>query len=149
MKRQRDEAYVLRTRELGESDLIVSLVAEQQGSVRGVARSARKSLRRFGGSLEPLTRVRVVWSEREGRELHRIESVECVRSFAVMQGDPLLLTVCAVMAELSEAFAREGEPDRKSFDLLGATLEALEAGADPWVTLRCAISSTGCCGSTA
>ena len=136
LKQFRDEAYVLRAQPLGEADLIVSFLTQSSGKVRGVASAARKSRRRFGGALEPLTHLRLEWTEREGRELHRLDGVEGIRSFAEMQGDPVLQAACAVLAELSEAFAREGEADPKSFDLLGAVLEALELGTDPWLALR-------------
>ena len=131
-----DEAFVLRTQELGETDLIVSLFACAQGRVRGVARAARKSRRRFGGTLEPLTLVRVAWTEKPGRDLHRLDSMECVRSFAAMQSDPPIQAACAVLSELSESFVHEGQSDEKAFRLIGAVLEALEDGCDPWIMVR-------------
>jgi len=131
-----DEAFVLRTLELGETDLIVSLFARGHGKVRGVARAARKSRRRFGGTLEPLTLVRVSWTEKTGRDLHRLDSMECVRSFAAMQGDPPLQAACAVVSELSESFAHEGQSEEKAFKLIAAVLEALENGCDPWTMVR-------------
>jgi DNA repair protein RecO (recombination protein O) len=136
VNRLTDEAFVLATQVLGEADLIVTLLTARHGRVRGVARSARRSRKRFGGRLEPMTRVRVGWVEKPGRELHRIESLDGLRWFAEMQADPLILATCAVLAEVSEAFARDGEPDEKSFDLLQVLLEALEDGADVWVVLR-------------
>ena len=51
-----DEAYLLDSTRLGEADLILTLFAREAGAVRGVARSAKKSRRRFGGALEPLSR---------------------------------------------------------------------------------------------
>lgn len=131
-----DEAYVLATFDLGEADLIVTLLAEHAGRVRGVAPSARKSRRRFGGALEPLTRVRASWNQREGRDLHRIESLEPLRSFATMQSDPARLAACAVLAEVTAATSREGQDDSTTFRLLGVMLEALESGLDPWVAIR-------------
>jgi len=136
MKQRNDEAYVLGTHELGEADLIVTLLAEHAGRVRGVAPSARKSRRRFGGALEPMTRVRAAWVEKEGRELHRIESLELARSFATMQAEPAVHAACAVFCELGAAIAREGEADPNTFRLLGAVLEALEEGLDPWIAVR-------------
>lgn len=127
---------MLRTQELGETDRILTLLAERHGKVRGVARSARKSRRRFGGLMEPMTHVRATWLEKEGRELHRIEALEGLRSFASMQAEPLLQAVCAVLSELSEVFSREGQAEPKTFKLLGAVLDALERGADPWSVLR-------------
>jgi DNA repair protein RecO (recombination protein O) len=136
LKQRSDEAYVLRTQELGETDLIVSLLAEQYGQVRGVARAARKSRKRFGGALEPLTRVRAAWSEKQGRDLHRIETIDAVRSFAIMQSDPTVQAACAVLAEICTVFAHEGQADPRGFKLLGAVLEALEGGADPVTAVR-------------
>ena len=59
MALKESEAIVLRTYPLREADLLVTLFTRAEGKVRGVARSAKKSKRRFGGALEPLTFVRV------------------------------------------------------------------------------------------
>lgn len=136
VKQHRDEAFVLRTQALGEADLIVRLFSRNFGVVHGVARSARRSRVRFGGLLEPLTRVQCSWTEKPGRELHRVDGVEGLRSFADMQSDPALQAACAVLAELTEAFGRDGEPDAKCFDLLASVLEALERGGHPFVLVR-------------
>ncbi len=125
MRQRRDEAYVLGTNELGEADLIVTLLAEHYGRVRGVGASARKSRRRFGGALEPLTRVDARWVERDGRELHRIESLEPVRSFAAMQSDPACQAACAVLSEITAAIVRDEQPEPATFRLLGAVLPAV------------------------
>jgi DNA repair protein RecO (recombination protein O) len=127
---------VLGTQELGEADLIIGLLTERHGKVRGVAPQARRSRKRFGGALEPMTHVNALWHEKTGRDLHRIDSLECIRSFAVMQADPLRQAACAVTSELSDAFAREGQADSESFRLLGAALAALEEGVDVWVVIR-------------
>jgi DNA repair protein RecO (recombination protein O) len=131
-----DEAYVLQTLELGETDLIVSLITRDHGKLRGVARAARRSRRRFGGALEPLTLVRVAWSEREGRELHRLESMDVLRSYAAMQREPGVQAACAVISEVSEAFSREGQSDDKAFRLIGSVLEALERGCETFAAVR-------------
>lgn len=136
MRQLRDEAYVLGTRELGEADLIVTLFAEREGRVRGVARGARKSRRRFGGALEPMTRVHATWLEREGRELHRLETLDPVRSYAAMQADPARQAACAVLAEITDGTAREGAGEPKLFRLLGAVLDALAAGLPPLLAVR-------------
>jgi DNA repair protein RecO (recombination protein O) len=136
VRQRRDEAYVLGTTKLGEADLIVTLLAEHHGRVRGVAASARKSRKRFGGALEPMTRVTASWVEREGRELHRIESLEPVRSFAEMQSDPARQAAVAVLCEITAAIVREEQPEAATFRLLGAVLSALEDGLHPWLAVR-------------
>ena len=131
-----DEGYVLSTRPLGEADLIVALLGSGSGLVRGVAPSARGSRRRFGGALEPLTLVRAVWREKEGRDLHRFEMMEPLRSHAAVQSDPAGLAAGAVLVEAATALAREGQPEPLMVRLIGATLEALEGGLSPWAAVR-------------
>jgi len=85
--------------------------------------------------LAPLTRVRAAWTEKEGRDLHRIDSLESARSFAVMQSDPAIQAACAVFCKWPRV--RPGKTSRKQvFRLLGAILESLEAGLHPWIAVR-------------
>lgn len=127
---------MLGTTALGDADLIVTLLSEHSGRVRGVARSARRSRVRFGGALAPMTRVRARWTERHGRELHRIEGVDLLRSFAPMQAEPIVQAACALFAETGMVAIREDQDEPATFRLYGAVLEALEAGLDPWCAVR-------------
>src|SRR5215831_7720491 len=68
MALRESEALVLRTYPLREADLLVTFFTRMEGKVRGVARSAKKSKRRFGGALEPLTYVRAFYDVRERQE---------------------------------------------------------------------------------
>ena len=49
------EAVVLRTWPIHEADQIVSLFTRDYGKIKGVAKAAARSRRRFGGALEPMT----------------------------------------------------------------------------------------------
>ena len=62
-------ALLLRRVEYSESDLVLHLLTEATGRVAALARSARKSQKRFGGALEPFHTLRVRLEEREGKEL--------------------------------------------------------------------------------
>lgn len=135
MQRSND-AYLLGTQPLGEADLILTLLVEGEGIVRGVARSARRSRKRFGGALEPLSRVTLHWTYREGRDLHRIDSLDLTRSFADMQSDPAVQAACAVISEITRILSRENDDDPRVFRLLGAVLDALRGGLDPWAGVR-------------
>jgi len=83
-----------------------------------------------------MTHVEARWSSRPGVDLHRIEGLEARHSYAAMQSDPVLQGVCAVMAEVGEAFGTEGHADDREFRLLAAVLEALEARGEPLLLLR-------------
>src|SRR5260370_40171721 len=65
------EAVVLRTWPVHEADLIVSFFTRDYGKVRGVAKSALKSRRRFGGGLEPMRPARAWFAGGPNQELAR------------------------------------------------------------------------------
>jgi len=57
MSAHQAEAVILRKWPVREADEIVSLFTRTHGRIRGVAKAAAKSRRRFGGALEPMTFV--------------------------------------------------------------------------------------------
>ena len=74
------EAVVLRTWPVHEADLVVSFFTRDYGKMTGVAKSALKSRRRFGGALEPMTVARAWFAERPKQELVRLDQLEIIRS---------------------------------------------------------------------
>ncbi len=62
-------ALLLRRVSYGESDLVVTLFTEALGRVSALARGARRSQKRFGGSLEPMHTLILRMDERAGAEL--------------------------------------------------------------------------------
>src|SRR5579859_2140625 len=77
---KQSEALVLRTYPFHEADLLVTLFTRAEGKIRGVAKSAKKSKRRFGGALEPTTYVRAFYDVRERQELARLDACEVLES---------------------------------------------------------------------
>lgn len=130
------EGYVLRTRPLGEADLIVTLLTAEEGKLHAVARTAKRSRRRFGAALEPLTRVRASWFETERSDLARLESCDMLTSYVEAQRDPALFYLFAYFAEVTDTFARERESDPRFYRLLGAVLDAAVAGLPPTASRR-------------
>ncbi len=74
------EAVVLRAWPVHEADQIVSLLTRDAGKIRGVAKSASKSRRRFGGALEPMTHVLAHYAVRPRQDLVRLDSLEILHS---------------------------------------------------------------------
>jgi len=124
------EAFVIDSRPLQESDRIVTFLTRSEGKVRTVAKGARRSRKRFGANLMLLSRVRLAWFEKEGRDLSRLESADLLESFYDLQGDPERGAVLACCAEVADAFAREQQEDEAFFRLLGAVLQAVRHGVD-------------------
>jgi len=122
------EALVLRTYKLGEADRIVVFLTRDRGKKRGVAPNARKSRKRFGAALEPLTEVRVSYFEKERHELVGLNYAEPVRS-PLSAVSPEALGYSHYFAELIDEWAAEADVDEKLYRLGTSALEALLSGA--------------------
>lgn len=121
------DALILRTYKLGEADRIVVFLTADRGKRRGVARGARRPRSPFSGALEPMTRGRVAYFERERRELVRLRYVEPVCSPLANSSTEALAHV-GYFAELIDEWAPEADPNEKLFRLGAAVVESLAAG---------------------
>jgi DNA repair protein RecO (recombination protein O) len=121
------EALILRSYPLREADLLVSFFTRSEGKVRGVARSAKRSKRRFGGALEPLTHVRAFWDDRERHELARLDACEVLRSPLSDPIDYPRATALAHVAEVLDELLPDREANDAIFRLAVATLPHLQA----------------------
>jgi DNA repair protein RecO (recombination protein O) len=128
------EAVVLRTWPLHESDLIVSFFSREYGRIKGVAKAALRSRKRFGGALEPMTIVRAWYLERPKQELVRLDQLEIIRSPLSAPVDQTRLTVLSFFAELLDQALPEHDPQETIFRLLASVLDQTTV-EQPWMPL--------------
>ncbi len=126
------EAIVLRTYPMREADLLVTLFTRMEGKVRGVARSAKKSKRRFGGALEPLTYVRAYYEDRERQELSRLDACEVIQSPLAEEVTYARAVALGHVAELLDELLPEREANDAVFRLTLSVLEAIH-GDNVWM----------------
>ena len=128
------EAVVLRTWPVQEADLIVSLFTRDYGRVRGVAKSALKSRKRFGGALEPMTVARAWFAERPRQELMRLDQLEIIHSPLALPVDAVRMTVLSFYAEALDEALPEHDPQETVFRLAVSVLEQTTV-EQPWMPL--------------
>ncbi|MBS1814363.1 MAG: DNA repair protein RecO [Acidobacteria bacterium] len=134
MTQRQDEAIVLRTWSFQEADLLVSFFTRRQGRVKGVARHAMRSRRRFGGALEPMTHVRATWAEKPKQELVRLDSFEILWSPLRDPVDYARSAALSLVAEILESALPEHAPEDDIFRLTLATLNYIRAG-EVWMPI--------------
>ena len=117
------EAVVLRTWPVREADLLVSFFTREYGKMTGVAKSALKSRRRFGGALEPMTVARAWFVEKPKQELVRLDQLELIRSPLSAPVDHVRLGVLSLYAEVLEQALPEHDPQETVFRLIVSVLE--------------------------
>ncbi len=122
------EAIILRTWPFLEADLLVSLFVREQGRVKGVARHAMRSRRRFGGALEPMTVVRATYAERPKQELMRMDAFEILWSPMSEAVDWERMAGLQLMAEVLEEALPELAVEDAVFRLTAVVLPELKVG---------------------
>jgi DNA repair protein RecO (recombination protein O) len=134
--KSKTEAIIISSLNLGEADKLVTFFSLDRGMLKGVAKNARKSFRRFGAGLESFTISRMHLYEREHQELARIESTDIIEQHSAIGCDLGRAAVGAVMLELVREMAPLGERNAPAFLLLSHVLHLLDEGEDPRFLLR-------------
>jgi DNA repair protein RecO (recombination protein O) len=126
---QRCQAIILRHIDYGDADRIVSLLTAEFGLQKGFARSARKSRKRFGPSLEPFSQVIVHWRTGKGT-LWSLQETELLNARAGLRTDLHRLALASYGVELIELLVEEVQPYPLIYELLCHFLDYLEQGGD-------------------
>lgn len=119
-------AIILKRLPYGDWDWILTLLTPNAGRVSAVARSARKSRKRFGGILEVFSALTVVLQSAQGR-LPVLSEATLQNPFPRIRADYLKTIHAAYWGELLLAWLEEGPPQPRLFKLFHRILSALDA----------------------
>lgn len=125
------EAIIMRHRELGESDLVVSFFTPTGGVIKGVAKGARRSKVRFVNCLDHFCLVNLEFNTRGKGDLCFIESGRLIEPYSKMRRDFSAVSVASYAVELAEILFPVGVVAIEMFDLLRNVFLLLEEGGDP------------------
>lgn len=119
-------AILLTTREMGESDLLVELFTRSSGVVVGIAKGAKKSMKRFVNTFDTANLITAKFYRPKGRELFIIEDASLIDSFPHLSGSIHLLAYGEFTLELLKEFAPEGVPQERLFDDVASFLSTID-----------------------
>ena len=120
----RDNAVVLRSWKLGESDRIVSLMTQGNGKIRCVAKGVRKTRSRFGSRVEPTNHLQVQLYRGKG-ELDTLTQVESIDRFPSLREDLELFARASSMLEAVEVVSQDREPNAALYTMLARALHTV------------------------
>lgn len=127
-------AILLRRIDYGDTDLILSFLTRETGKASAIAKSAKKSVKRFGGILEPFSLLQVVWKQGRGG-LPILQEASLRSAFFHIRGDIRKTAYASYWTELVHEYAEEGAPQDSLYGLLCYTLHSLDTGAAPAAVL--------------
>ena len=127
MPLEKFQAIVLSNSGYGESDRIVSLFTLEQGRLKGFARGARNSRKRFGPALETCARIDTQLNHTDG--LSSVRSADIITVYSGIRGNLNAIAHALYACELVECLTPEGHPLPRLYRLLITYLEWLDSGS--------------------
>jgi DNA repair protein RecO (recombination protein O) len=128
----RDRGVVLRTIRLGEADRIVTLMTEQHGKVRAVAKGVRRTSSKFGSRLEPFSHVALLGWQGRG-DLDMVNQVEVIDTFRPVREDLDRMAAAMTMLEVVDQIGQERHGNPGLYEMLVGAMAALSEHNSPMV----------------
>lgn len=121
------QAIILLVRPMGEADLMAEVVTPDRGRLRGVAKGAKKSRKRFVHCLEPACLVRLQVFEKPGQAWVRFETGDLIEDYAPIRNDFRKWGLAGFWCELTRELVPCHDANPRIFELLRGSLAWLAA----------------------
>lgn len=131
----RTPAIIIKRRDFGESDRLLTIFTPYHGKVDVIAKGARKAISTKTGHVELFTQADMLIHR--GRDLDIAAQVEMVKPYLVLREDLQRGAYANYAAELLDRFTPEGEEEHPElYQLLEETLQRLCDENDPRLVIR-------------
>jgi len=120
------KGIILKRQNFGEADRILTILTQNHGKIRVVAKGVRKTLSHLAGHLEPFCVTEFLISE--GRNLDIISGAVVRKCHMTLRSDLGATQTAFYLAEITERMLQEKDAHSEIFELLDETLEHLNMG---------------------
>lgn len=130
-------AIILRRIEYGDHDLIISFMTLNKGKISAIAKSAKKSTKRFGGILEPFSVIEGVFTTGKTRRggLPILQEAALKYPFSMIRSNFLKTAYASYWAELIDEWMEEAQYQSDVYHLMCYSLKELDSGKTPEAAL--------------
>jgi len=122
---------MLRRTDFGDYDLIITFLSLSRGKISVIAKSAKKSTKRFSGILELFSAMEIVCREPRTKGLPVLEEATLRQPFAGIRADIYKTAYASYWAELVQGWVEEHEKQVQLYRLLEYVLRQLDRGNVP------------------
>jgi DNA repair protein RecO (recombination protein O) len=121
-------AIVLRRIDFGDYDLILNFFTLNNGKISVIAKSAKKSVKRFSGALELFSVLDVVCSSSRGKGLPVLREAALKQPFSKIRADIVKIAYASYWAELINVWMEDGKKQVQIYQLFQYVLGELDLG---------------------
>jgi DNA repair protein RecO (recombination protein O) len=107
-RRIRSEAILLRSVDFGESDRIVHLLCPRTGRLTAIAKGARRSVKRFAGTLDLCNLLRVHVEQRRSQSMPQLEQAVLIHPYLGLREQAARFALACYLLEMIDRMAPEG-----------------------------------------
>ena len=122
------QAVLLRRIAYGDHDLIITFFTRNHGKVAAIAKSAKKSSKRFAGVLEPFSVLDVVCNSGRRKGLPILQEAALIHPFSNIRTDIRKTGYASYWAEIVNEWMVENEAQPDIYHLLEQVLHQLHRG---------------------
>jgi DNA repair protein RecO (recombination protein O) len=130
----RVEGVVLRHREWGEADRLLTIYTREMGKIQTIAKGVRKPRSRKAGHIQPFTRTSLLLAS--GRSFYILTQAETIAPHIALREDLVLLGSASYIVELLDRFTFDEEENRSLYRLLQNSLTRLNRGDNPEIVVH-------------
>jgi DNA repair protein RecO (recombination protein O) len=120
------QALILRSIDFGESDLILHLLVPEVGRLPVIAKGARRSQRRFAGTLDLFNHIQAQIDRPRTTSLARLDQANLIDPFLSLRAHPARYALACYLIELFNRLAPEGGVRADTKRLFSFALGALK-----------------------
>jgi DNA repair protein RecO (recombination protein O) len=124
-------AILIRRLDFGDYDLILTFFSLERGKIPLIAKSAKKSTKRFAGILELFSELEVVANTGRGKGLPVLQEAGLKHPFSSIRADIIKTAYASYWAELIYDWMEEYERQVRLYDLFKYVLGELDGGRIP------------------
>ena len=122
-------AILLHRLDYGDFDLILTFLSLERGKISLIAKSAKRSTKRFAGILELFSLIEVVGSTSRGRGLPVLQEAVLHSPFSAIRDDIKKTAYASYWCELINKWVEENRKQAQLYHLLRHVLSQLDSGA--------------------
>jgi DNA repair protein RecO (recombination protein O) len=123
---EKAEAIVLRSKKYGDTSKIITLYTKEFGKISVIAKGSRSRNNKFGGSLEPISHISIVFYKYANRDLQYISQSSIIDFFPSVHNDFSKMMIVIAILEIVNNVIHSEEQNKDFFNLILNTIRSIE-----------------------
>ena len=129
------EAIILRSNNYRETSKIITFYTRSHGKLKGIAKGVRSSKTKWGGALQSMALLNIMFYYKENRTLHLVSGADQYRSISSIYDDFEKMQFGYRMVELVNRTTEEYQENAQIFNLLADSMQLLDAATKNYVNV--------------